>query len=160
MVKFIADTTSCLPESFAKHHNIPIIPQVINFGEESYLEGLEISYAVFMDKLRTSKELPKTAAPPPELFVEAYQRFAPDAEPILCILPSAAVSGTVRSANVGLQMVREQGLPELDVRILDTRLIASPVASLIQLAVQWAEMGEDADTIVSRVKSLSQRGII
>jgi DegV family protein with EDD domain len=156
MVKIIADTTSCLSESFARHHNIPIIPQVISFEEESYLESLEISYNTFMEKLKTSRDLPKTAAPPPELFLAAFERFALDQEPILCILPSATVSGTVRSATVGLQMAKEQGLTGLDVRIIDTRLIASPVATLIQLAVQWAEHGEDADTIEARVKSMSQ----
>ncbi|MDF1512181.1 MAG: DegV family protein [Anaerolineae bacterium] len=160
MVKFIADTTSCLPESFTNQYNIPVIPQVINFGEESFLENLEISYASFMERLQISKSLPKTAAPPPELFLEAYARLASDAEPILCILPSAAMSGTVRSARVGLHMARERGLSGLDVRILDTQLIASPVAALIQMAVMWAEQGDDADTIVSRVLSMSQRGKI
>jgi DegV family protein with EDD domain len=160
MVNFIADTTSCLSESFARHHNIPIIPQVITFNEESYLEGLEISYQSFMDRLQASKDLPKTAAPPPELFVDAYKRFAPDGESILCVLPSAEVSGTVRSATIGLKMAREQGMTDLDVRIIDTRLLASPVASLIKLAVKWAEQDQDADTIESRVRSMSQQGKI
>ena len=148
MVNFIADTTSCLPESFARHHNIPIIPQIITFDADIYLEGLEISYKSFMNKLQASKNLPKTAAPPPERFVDAFKHLAKDGEPIMCILPSAAVSGTVRSATVGLQIARDQGLADLDVRIIDTRLIASPVGSLIQLAVEWAEQGEEVDTIV------------
>ena len=57
-------------------------------------------------------------------------------------------------------MAREQGLTDLDVRIIDTRLIASPKASLIQLAVKWAELGEDADTIEACINSISQRGQI
>lgn len=114
MVKIIADTTSCLSESFASHHYIPIIPQVISFGEESYLEGLQISYESFMHRLQTSKDLLKTAAPPSELFTEAFKRFAPDGESILCILPSAAMSGTVRSATVGLQKAKGQGIDGLD----------------------------------------------
>jgi DegV family protein with EDD domain len=157
MVHFIADTTSCLSKSFADYHDIPIIPQVIIFDEESYLENLELSHQSFMDKLRASRELPKTAAPPPEHFVDAYKRFAQDGEPIICILPSAAISGTVRSATVGLQMAREQGMDDLDVRIIDTRLLASPVASIVQQAVEWAELGEDADTIEARIKDMGQR---
>ena len=69
MVKIIGDTTSSLPASLAERYDIPIIPQVINFSEASYLEGVDIDYATFMRKLRTADELPKTAAPPPELFV-------------------------------------------------------------------------------------------
>ncbi len=103
MVKIIADSIFCLSESFVRHHNISIIPQVISFGEESYLEGLEIGYEFYIHKPQTAKDLPKTAAPPPELFIVTFERFSDD-EPILCILTFAAISGTLRSAPVGLKM--------------------------------------------------------
>lgn len=157
MVRIIGDTTSCLSESFAAAHDIPIIPQVIIFGEESFLEGVEITHEGFMRRLRAANKPPKTAAPPPELFVEAFARLAPLGEPILCILPSSVVSGTVRSASVGLTMAREQGLDGLDVRIIDTRLIASPVAILIRLALQWAQEGVSLNAIEARILRLSAR---
>ncbi len=157
MVRIIGDTTSCLSESFAAAHAIPIIPQVIIFGEESFLEGVEITHEGFMRRLRAANKPPKTAAPPPELFVEAFARLAPLGEPILCILPSSVVSGTVRSATIGLTMAREQGLGGLDVRIIDTRLIASPVAILIRLALQWAQEGAPLDAIEARILRMSAR---
>jgi DegV family protein with EDD domain len=147
-----------LSERYAEEYDIPIIPQVINIDNTSYLEGIEIDYATFMEKLQTAKELPKTAAPPPELFLKAYRRLAPSGDTIICILPSAVVSGTVRSATVARTMAEEQGLTDLDVRIIDTRLIASPVATLLRQAAQWAEAGESADAIEARVREMSQRG--
>ncbi len=110
-----------------------------------------------MRRLRAANKPPKTAAPPPELFVEAFARLAPLGEPILCILPSSVVSGTVRSATIGLTMAREQGLGGLDVRIIDTRLIASPVAILIRLALQWAQEGASLNAIEARILRLSAR---
>ncbi|MCU0519083.1 MAG: DegV family protein [Anaerolineae bacterium] len=157
MVRIIADTTSCVAESFAAAHDIPIIPQVIIFGDESFLEGVEITQEVFIERLRAATKPPKTAAPPPDLFTEAFMRLAPAGEPILCILPSSLVSGTVRSATVGLRMAREQGLDGLDVRIIDTKLIASPVATLIRLALQWAKQGEPIDVIEARILEMSAR---
>jgi len=158
MVKIIGDTTSGLPASFAETHDVPIIPQVIIFGDTSYLEGIEITYESFLDKLRAATELPKTAAPPPELFAEAIERLAASGEPILGIYPSSIVSGTVRSATIGLQTAIERGLPEdTDVRIIDTQLVAAPVAALIRLAVGWAEEGLDADTIEMRVRDMAKR---
>lgn len=56
--------------------------------------------ATFLQRLKTSAELPKTAAPPPELFVKEFQRLVPLGKPIVCIHPSAEASGTVRSAIV------------------------------------------------------------
>lgn len=160
MVKIIGDTTSGFPETYAKQYDIPILPQVINIDGVSYLEGIDIDYRTFLARLKTARELPKTAAPYPELFLEAYRRFAPSKEPILCILPSAIVSGTVRSATIALQMAFEQGLTDLDVRIIDTQLIASPVATLLKLAAEWAAAGVDADIIEARVRAMARRGKI
>jgi len=152
MVKIITDTTSGLPAEIARRYNIPVIPQVIIFGAESYLEGVEMDNATFMIRLTTSRELPKTAAPPTELFAEEFRRLVPTGEPILCIHPSADVSGTVRSA-----MVAAADFPGADIRIVDTRLVASPVATMVQLAAEWAEAGADADTIVARLQSMIPR---
>lgn len=152
MTRIIADTTSCLSTEIAQRYDIPVIPQVINFGSDSYLEGVDIDNDTFLERLKTSPELPKTAAPPPEMFVAAFKRLADHHEPIVCIHPSAEVSGTVRSATVAAM-----DFPELDIRIIDTRLIASPLGTLVQLAAEWAAAGVDTDTIVARVQEMSQR---
>ena len=89
--------------------------------------------------------------------MEAFLRLAPMGEPILCVLPSSVVSGTVRSATVGLAMAREQGVDGLDIRIIDTKLIASPVATLMELACEWSQQGERVDTIEARILEMSAR---
>jgi len=149
MVKIITDTTSCLEPEFASHFNIPIIPQVINFGEETYYEGVEMDSAEFMRRLILSPVLPKTAAPPPELFVEQFNRLVPLGESILCIHPSSEVSGTVRSA-----IVAARDFPEADIRVIDTRSVASPLASMVKLSAEWAECGLDADSIQERLNQM------
>ena len=66
----------------------------------------------------------------------------------------------MRSATVALQIAVEQGLTDLDIRIIDTQLIASPVATLLKLAAEWAAAGLDVDTIEARVRAMAQRGKI
>ena len=152
MVHIITDTTSCISAKTAEELHIPLIPQVINFGEESFLEGVDISLDEFMKRLKSSINLPKTAAPPVEQFVNVFKRLTPLGEPIICIHPSSEVSGTVRSATVAAQ-----DFPEADIRIIDTRLVSSPIASIVLLAVEWAREGIDADIIVTRVYEMSKR---
>ena len=152
MVKIITDTTSSLPAETARRYDIRVIPQVIIFGTDSYLEGIEIDKPTFMQRLKTSRELPKTAAPPPELFVKEFERLVPGGEPILCIHPSSEVSGTVRSAAVAAR-----DFPEADIRVIDTRFIASPLATMVTLAAEWAEAWGDADTIEGRLRDLTSR---
>jgi DegV family protein with EDD domain len=152
MVRMITDTTACLHPSIARRYNIPVIPQVINFGEESFLEGLDIDIPTFMDKLRSSSELPKTAAPPPELFAKEFERMVPSGEPILCIHPSIEVSGTVRSAQVAAL-----DFPEADIRVIDTRCISSPLGVMVEQAAIWAEGGKSADEIEAHLQGMIAR---
>jgi len=155
MVKIITDTTSCLPTDIANRFNIPVIPQIITFGQDSYYEGSQMDIDTFMERLKNSGELPKTAAPPPELFIEQFKKLVPDGEPILCIHPSKEISGTVRSASVAIK-----DFPDAYIRVIDTRTIASPLGTMVQLAVEWAEQGQDVDTIVKKLESMINRSRI
>jgi fatty acid-binding protein DegV len=38
MTRIITDTTACLPPSIQEKYQIPVIPQIIHFGEESLIE--------------------------------------------------------------------------------------------------------------------------
>lgn len=152
MVKIVADTVACLSSEVTNRYHIPVVPQVINFGNDSYLEGVDIDISTFMQKLRAAKELPKTAAPPVELFIKTFEELISSGEPILCIHPSSDVSGTVRSA-----LTAAQEFPSADIRVIDTRLVGSPIGTIIQLAAEWAEAGEDIDTIISRINEMAPR---
>lgn len=152
MVKIITDTTSGLPAAVARQYDIPVIPQIIHFGSDSYLEGVDIDNAGFMSRLKASHDLPKTAAPPPELFLEQFRRLLPSGEPILCIHPTSEASGTVRSA-----LAAKAEFPEADIRIIDTRVIGSPLLTLVTLAAEWANEGVDADTIERRLRDMIPR---
>jgi DegV family protein with EDD domain len=147
MVKIITDTTSVLSKEIAQKYHIPIIPQVINFGVESFYEGIDMDISTFIQRIKSSKLMPKTAAPPPELFKKEFEILAPLGETIFCIHPSAEVSGTVRSA-----IVASRDFPNLDIRVIDTRTVASPLGTLVELAARWAESGVDADSIETRLK--------
>ena len=152
MVQILTDTTSSLPPEIAKKYNIPVIPQIINIGDESFKECYEIDNAEFIRRLVSSPTLPKTAAPPPEWFVKEFERMVPGGEPILCIHPSADVSGTVRSA-----MIAAKEFPQADIRVIDTRVLARPLGTLVELAAQWSAEGLDADTIQARVLHMASR---
>jgi DegV family protein with EDD domain len=71
----------------------------------------------------------------------------------VCIHPSTEISGTVRSATLAAAE-----FPGADIRIMDTRLVASPLGTIVQLAAEAAARGEDAGAIVALVNDLSRRG--
>jgi DegV family protein with EDD domain len=155
MVKIVADTTSGLPREMLKQLGIPLIPQIVCFGEESFRDDTELDTATFLQKLKASAVLPKTAAPPPALYNPVFKQASRDGEEVVVVAPSAKLSGTVRSAEVAAQE-----FPQLKVAVVDTQTIAGNLASLVLLAHSWAQEGAEADAIVSRLNEWVPRGHI
>jgi DegV family protein with EDD domain len=152
MVHIVSDTTSGLPLDVAAEHGVTMVPQIIVFGEETYRDDTEMDTQAFLEKLRASDTLPKTAAPPPVLYEPIYEELTAEGDTVICLHPSTDLSGTVRSATVAAQ-----DFPEADIRVVDTRTIAAPLASMVLLAAEWAREGVDADTIIERVQDLMER---
>lgn len=155
MTRVVADTTCGLPPDIYRRLKLPMIPQVINFGADSYREGVDIDAAGFMARLRAGKELPKTAAPYPGDFIEVFKECVDAGESVVCIHPSADVSGTVRSAEIA-----KQDFPGADIRIIDTRTIAGPLASIVLAADALAKQGASADEVEALTRSLMPRARI
>ncbi len=153
-IRIVTDTTASLPLGFAAQHGIAVVPQVVRFGNQAFLEDVELSFDEFIRRLRASPQLPGTAAPPPGEFIQAYTRQLAGADTLLSLHPSSEVSGTVGSARTA----RDEAFPGADIRILDTRTVAGNLGTLVQLAVGWAEAGQEADEIVRRLEDLLPRG--
>ena len=155
MVKIVADTTSGLPREMLKTLGIPLIPQIVCFGEDSYRDDTELDTAAFLQKLKAATELPKTAAPPPALYHPIFEQALKAGEDVIVVAPSGKVSGTVRSAEVAAQ-----DFPNLKVHVVDTQTIAGNLASLVLLAHEWACEDAKTDTILSRLYEWIPRGHI
>jgi DegV family protein with EDD domain len=155
MVRIVADTTSGLPREMLKKLGIPLIPQIVVFGEDSFRDDTELDTATFLQKLKASPVLPKTSAPPPALYHPVFEQALRDGQDVIVVAPSAKVSGTVRSAEVAAQ-----DFPKLKVVVVDTRTVAGTLADLVLLAHTWAQEGADIDTIVSRLNEWIPRGHI
>jgi len=98
-VRIVSDSTADIPPDQGQgcwhNHRTP----TVFFGEEAYLDGIELDNAGFYRKLQASKELPRTSQPSPAAFQEAYIRLINEgAYAILSIHLSAKLSGTYQSA--------------------------------------------------------------
>ncbi len=152
MITIVADTLSCIPVPEAQQLGIPYLPQIIIIGEESYRDDTEIDSKTFLMKLRTSPVLPKTAAPPPELYRPVFEKYATPGNTVIVLCPSGQVSGTVRGA-----VVAAKDFPEADIRVIETLMIATGLGSLARKAQEWIGAGMDADTIVEKIQAMAKR---
>jgi DegV family protein with EDD domain len=152
MIKIVTDTTSVLSRAYYQQHDIEVVPQIIRFGEETFLEGVELEEPAFLQRLKSAAQLPATAAPAPGLFDDVYRRAAEQGNPVLSIHPSTDVSGTVASASVARNLY-----PNADIRVIDMRTIAGCLGEAVKLAVEWRAAGRTIDQIEAELRSLMAR---
>ena len=152
MVHIVADTLSSIPVAEAKRLNLPYLPQIIIFGENSYKDDSEIDSATFLEKLKASPVLPKTAAPYPVLYNPIFEQLSKTGEPIIVLCAPSTISGTIRSAEIA-----KNDFPDAEIHIVDTTLIAAGFGILVRKAINWAQQGDNAETVISKVKSMASK---
>src|ERR1051325_5208271 len=107
MTIIVADTTCGLPRKLLEERCIPLIPQVVTFGEESYHDDKNLDTATFLSKLKAARILPKTSAPEPSLYYPIFAEARRKSESVVVVAPTSKASGTVRSAEIAAQDFRD-----------------------------------------------------
>src|SRR5579864_8391754 len=107
-VRIVTDSTADIPQEQARAAGITIVPLTVFFGDEAYLDGVELDNAGFYRKLQSSKDLPRTSQPAPAMFQEAYTRLIDEgADGILSVHLSSKLSGTYQSARTASESLPE-----------------------------------------------------
>lgn len=156
MIKIIGDTLSCISPAEAQQLGIGYLPQIVIFGENTYRDDTEMDAETFLKRLRSSQVLPKTAAPPPVLYMPIFREYADQGHTMIVVSPSAKVSGTYRSAMTAAQDFLQE-CPEAQVQVIDTNLIGSGLGAVLKQANKWANAGLDVETVAANIVEMSKR---
>ena len=111
-IALVTDSTCDLPESVVKDKNITVIPLNVHFGEETFLDGIDLQSNEFFEKLSTSEIHPQTSQPSVGRFVETYNDLLKKHDSILSLHISSKLSATYNSA---LQAQKEIGNEKIKV---------------------------------------------
>ena len=155
MTMIVADTTCGLPRKLLEERHIPLIPQIVTFGEDSYHDDKDLDTATFLRKLKASRTLPKTAAPEPSLYYPIFAEARKKGESVVVVAPTSKASGTVRSAETAAQ-----DFPDVDIQVVDTQTVSCNLGSLVLVADDLAKAGKSAEEIVSKLNDMVPRGRI
>src|SRR5690348_2211399 len=108
VVRIVTDSTADLPTEVARELGITVVPLTVFFGDDAYLDGVELDNASFYQKLEASKDLPRTSQPSPAAFQEAFQNLIDEgADAIISVHLSSKLSGTYQSACTGRDSLPE-----------------------------------------------------
>lgn len=146
-IKIITDSTLDLPVDIIKKNNIEVLPLLINFGEESYLDGVEINVDSMQDRIEKDNILPTTAQVTPNRFEEAFRRNLDEGNKVLVILISSAMSGTYQSACIAKNMIESD-----DIKIIDSKSVTSGLGLLVLKACKLRDSGMKIEDIAKEVE--------
>lgn len=157
VVRIVTDSTADLPAEVANELGITVVPLTVFFGDEAYLDGVELDNAAFYQKLEASKDLPRTSQPSPAVFAEAYRRLLDQGtQAILSIHVSSKLSGTYQSACAARNALAEEG-NNVPLAIIDSLSVSVGMNHAVQQAARLANAGLGLDEIKASVEDALTR---
>ena len=150
-IRVITDSACDIPEAMARELDIDIVSLSIRFGDEEFVDRVELTPAQFWKKCKASKVLPETAAPSPGAFQDAYERARAEGfDGVLVLTLSAALSATHQAATIAAQAVADV----IDVRVLDTKAVSMALGLMAIDVAERAQGDASLEELLARAESL------
>ena len=143
-IALVTDSTCDIPSDWVRQYDIGIVPLTIVFGDQQYLDGVELTSQQFYERLPKESHHPTTSQPTPKAFLEVYRRAASSgADEILAITISSAMSGTMQSAR---QAAQESSIP---VQVVDGKNNSMGLGWQVIAAARVREAGGGLDAMLA-----------
>ena len=152
MIRIITDSTSDLSREEAAWLGVEVVPLSVLFGEESFLDGEEITHAQFYERLEGVQTLPTTAQVPPETFIQRFQAHVDAGDQVVGLFISSELSGTCQSAFIARSVVGEE-----NVFVVDSRTATFGLGLMVREAVRMRDAGLSAAEMAAQLEELSGR---
>ena len=149
-INIITDSSCDLNKDIIEKYNIKIVPLNVSFGEDVYIDG-ELDKKEFYEKMKNSKELPKTSCPSPDKFIQSYEGD----EDVIVFTLASALSGTYSAALLAKNMMLEEN-PNKKIAVIDTETGSIAHGQFIIKAAKMIEEGKSFEEIVDEIERLKK----
>ena len=141
-IKIITDSTIDIPSELIEKNDIEVMPLLINFGEDSYLDGVEITPSEMIERINKENVLPTTAQITPIRFEETFKKYLDQGYKIITLLLSSEMSGTYQSACIAKEILDTE-----DIIVIDSRNVSSGLGLLTLRACKLRDNGASIQEI-------------
>jgi DegV family protein with EDD domain len=145
----VVDSTADFPDAAERFPNWRVVPLYVNFGTESFRDGVDLDATQFYERLKSSPTLPTTSQPTPADFLACYRDLGAY-ERILSIHIASKLSGTFQSAGIAAAE-----LGDGRVRTIDSETASAAIAMLglaVQRRLERGTTDEEVDALVERYR--------
>jgi DegV family protein with EDD domain len=151
-MKIVTDCAADLPNEELESLDITQAPLFIQFPEGE-VNSADISADEFYDRLEAMRPIiPSTALPSSGVFSEIYHKVADASKNILSIHISSGLSGTINSARVGAEHIKESV-----VNIFDSMTLSGGERFQVLAAARAAKAGWNLKSILERLEMIREK---
>lgn len=151
-VRIVTDSTADLPLDVRETLQITVVPLNVHFGEEVLKDGEEIWADEFYHRLENGGILANTSQPSPSEFVKVYENLARDGEHIVSIHISEKMSGTLSSAHLAADMIKDR----IPVTVVDSKVVSMGLGLVVMAGARAAAKGESLETVMAEIERAKQ----
>ncbi|GIP55183.1 DegV family protein [Paenibacillus vini] len=151
-IKFFADSTCDLPPAWIEKYDIGIVPLYVTFGDTNYRDGVDLQPPQLYQKVDETGRLPKTAAPSPADFMQAFAPFIEEGRQVLYISLSSELSSTYQNA-----LIASEEFSEGQVTVFDSLNLSTGIGLQVMKAVRAAAEGKSVTEIVALLEAVRSR---
>ena len=147
-IRIMVDTSADIPPQLAEQYDIGIVNFMVNFGDESFVAGEEMTNEQFYRRIAETGVHPKTAQTP---YQDMYDRLfaeAKECDTLIYFTISSRASGQYQTAALISKELCEEN-PDLDIRVVDTQSFSVYIADAAIVAAKAAADGLSADEIIA-----------
>jgi DegV family protein with EDD domain len=135
-VAIVVDSTAFLPRPLVEQYGIHVVPNVVNWGAQTFRDGVDIQPSEFFERLKRDPVMPTTAVASVGEFRDIYAKAAESADAVVGVHISAKLSGTYSAAEQAKAM-----LPDARIEIVDSESTAMALGFVALAAARAAAQG-------------------
>lgn len=154
MFKIISDSSLDLNDQLEKEVDIEKIPFKLYIDEEEIIDDEKLDVIEFIQKMKKSAKLPRTACPSPNDFKEKFDGH----DNVFAITISSKLSGTYNSAMLGMNLALEEA--KKNIHVFDSKsasvgqtLIGLKIKDLIDQGFSFEKIVEDVESYIKSMKT-------
>jgi DegV family protein with EDD domain len=153
MLRIVTDGAADMPVGWEKEYDIQVISINMQFGERTYLQGVDLSNEDFYRLVEESGKIPKTSQPSPFQFKKFYENVAKAGDTVLSLHVTSKLSGTFESA---VTAARELG-EKINIVPFDSGAGSAALGMMCREARLMERAGAATQQIIERMDQIHRK---
>jgi DegV family protein with EDD domain len=146
-IMILVDSTADLSKEMIAGKNVTVVPLTVNFSDESFHDGVDITTKELYTKVAAKGELPKTAAITIGEIYAYFEKYLDEGYDIIYTGISSTMSKSYENA-----VMTAQEFPEGRIEVVDSQNLSSGIGLVVLKACEWIEEGKDVHEVANLMR--------